>query len=54
MRFAFTDDQLLFQIDSDDAAGFQWGDCDRLYFLLRQDELAARDFAKVRLYSLLG
>jgi len=49
-----TDDQLLFQIDSDDAATFQWGDCDRLYFMLRKDELAARDFAKVRLYSLLG
>jgi uncharacterized protein YwqG len=47
-------DQLLLQIDSDGAAEFQWGDCDRLYFVMTADELAARDFSKVRLYSLMG
>ncbi len=49
-----TDDQLLLQVDSDDAADFQWGDCDRLYFLIDKASLAARDFTKVRLYSILG
>ncbi len=49
-----TDDQLLLQVDSDGAAHFQWGDCDRLYFLIDKAALAARDFTKVRLYSLLG
>lgn len=47
-------DRCLLQIDSDDAADFQWGDCDRLYFLLTEKQLAARDFSKVRLYSTLG
>lgn len=49
-----TEDQLLLQVDSDDAADFQWGDCDRLYFLMTKAELAARDFSKVRIYSILG
>lgn len=49
-----TDDQLLLQVDSEDAAEFQFGDCNKLFFLLRKDELAARDFSKVRVYSLLG
>jgi uncharacterized protein YwqG len=49
-----TDDQLLLQVDSDDAAEFQWGDCDRLYFVVTKAELAARDFSNVRLYSILG
>ena len=49
-----THDRALLQVDSDDAADFQWGDCDRLYFILTDEQLAARDFSKVRLYSLLG
>ena len=49
-----TDDQLLLQVDSDACAGFQWGDCARLYFVVRRDALAARDFSQVRVYSLLG
>ncbi len=49
-----TEDQMLLQVDSDDAADFQWGDCDRLYFFVSKDELAARDFSKARLYSMLG
>jgi uncharacterized protein YwqG len=47
-------DRCLLQVDSDDSAGFQWGDCDRLYFLLTDEQLKARDFSKVRIYSLLG
>ena len=49
-----TGDQLLLQVDSEDAADFQWGDCDRLYFFVSKEELAARNFSKARLYSLLG
>ncbi|MBL0219824.1 MAG: DUF1963 domain-containing protein [Myxococcales bacterium] len=49
-----TEDQLLLQVDSEDAADFQWGDCDRLYFFVSKGELTARDFSKARLYSLLG
>lgn len=47
-------DRCLLQVDSDDAAGFQWGDCDRLYFMLTDKQLKDRDFSKVRLYSILG
>lgn len=49
-----TEDQLLLQVDSEDAAGFQWGDCNKLFFLLTRAQLAARDFDHVRVYSLLG
>ncbi|HUQ07100.1 MAG TPA: DUF1963 domain-containing protein [Kofleriaceae bacterium] len=49
-----TGDQLLLQVDSEDAAEFQFGDCNKLFFLLTKDELAARDFSSVRVYSLLG
>ena len=48
------DDQLLFEISSDDAAQFQFGDCDSLYFILTAAELAARDFSRVRVYQQLG
>ncbi len=47
-------DRCLLQVDSDDAAGFQWGDCDRLYFMLTDKQLKERDFSEVRLYSLMG
>lgn len=49
-----TDDQLLLQVDSEDAAEMQFGDCNKLFFLLTKDELAARDFSRVRVYSQLG
>ncbi len=49
-----TDDQLLLQVDSEDAAEFQFGDCNKLFFLLTKDELAARDFSNARVYSMLG
>jgi uncharacterized protein YwqG len=35
---------LLAQIDSDDDAGMRWGDCGRLYWLIRPEDLAASKF----------
>ncbi len=49
-----TGDQLLLQVDSEAAAEFQFGDCQKLFFLLSKAELAARDFSGVRVYSILG
>lgn len=49
-----TEDRLLLKVDSDDAAEFQWGDCDALFFLIPRAALRARDFSQVRLYSQLG
>lgn len=49
-----TEDQLLLQVDSEDAAELQFGDCQKLFFLLTKAELAARDFSRVRVYSMLG
>jgi uncharacterized protein YwqG len=49
-----TEDQLLLQVDSEDAAAFQFGDCNKLFFLLTRSELAARDFSNARVYSSLG
>lgn len=40
--------QLLLQIDSeDDKTGMMWGDCGRLYFWIRKQDLQKRDFGKV-------
>ncbi len=42
---------LLLQLDSDEVAGavsWTWGDVGRLYFWIRRDDLAQRDFSKVR------
>jgi uncharacterized protein YwqG len=36
--------ELLFQVDSEEAAGICWGDVGRLYFLVRQDDLLHRRF----------
>ena len=49
-----TDDQLLLQIDSEDAADMNWGDCEPLIFIMHKDELAKRDFSNVRVYMSLG
>jgi uncharacterized protein YwqG len=38
---------LLLQIDSDDDAEVMWGDCGALYFWIRKDDLAARNFDDV-------
>jgi uncharacterized protein YwqG len=45
-------DTLLLTVDSD--GPFQWGDCDPLHFVIKETDLAARDFSKVRVYSNLG
>lgn len=39
--------QLLAQFDTDDNAGFMWGDCGILYFMIRPEDLAARAFDRV-------
>ncbi|MBA4074451.1 MAG: hypothetical protein C0508_05360 [Cyanobacteria bacterium PR.023] len=36
--------QLLLQIDSDDNANMMWGDAGRLYFWIKDEDLAARHF----------
>lgn len=36
--------RLLLQIDSDDDAAMMWGDAGRLYFLIREDDLASSVF----------
>lgn len=42
-----TDWHLLLQIDTDDDTGMMWGDCGRLYFWIRCQELAKNDFSMV-------
>jgi uncharacterized protein YwqG len=37
--------KLLFQIDSDDALDFMWGDSGRLYYWVLKDEAQRGDFA---------
>ncbi len=39
--------QLLLQIDSDDDTAMMWGDSGTLYFWIRSQDLAKRDFSKV-------
>jgi uncharacterized protein YwqG len=36
--------QLLLQLDSDDCSDMMWGDCGRLYFWIRHDDLVTRSF----------
>ena len=38
--------QLLLQLDTDDDLGWMWGDVGRLYYTVRQEDLAARDFSR--------
>lgn len=38
---------LLGQFDTDNRLGFMWGDCGRLYYLIRPDDLAAGRFDRV-------
>ncbi len=45
-----TDWRLLFQLDTDEAPGkpgMMWGDCGRLYFWIRHQDLASKGFDKV-------
>jgi uncharacterized protein YwqG len=46
-----SDWRLLWQLDSDDEAGFMWGDAGRLYLLARDADLKARRFDRVWLVS---
>lgn len=39
--------QLLLQIDSDDPLGMMWGDTGRVYFWIREQDLARKDFSNV-------
>jgi len=39
--------KLLLQLDTDDAAGFMWGDCGTLYYWIRKQDLAEREFGQV-------
>jgi uncharacterized protein YwqG len=39
--------RLLFQVDSDESVRMMWGDCGRLYFWIRADDLRRRDFSGV-------
>ncbi len=41
--------RLLLQIDSDDRAGMMWYNLGRLYFWIREEDLAARHFERVML-----
>lgn len=44
-----TDWQLLFQIDSDRTTGTNWGDTGRIYYWIRTQDLAQRNFSQVKL-----
>jgi len=46
--------RLLLQLDSEDAADMMWGDCGRLYFWIRDDDLAARRWDQVWLVLQCG
>jgi len=41
--------QLLFQMDSDSVPNTEWGDTGRIYYWIREQDLAKRDFSKVEL-----
>jgi uncharacterized protein YwqG len=38
--------RLLLQVDTDDDAGIMWGDCGRIYYWIRDEDLRAMDFDK--------
>jgi len=42
-----SDWRLLLQVDSEERIGMYWGDCGRIYFLIRQEDLRHRRFEKV-------
>jgi uncharacterized protein YwqG len=39
-----SDWMLLFQLDTDEDAEMMWGDCGRLYFVIKKDDLKRRNF----------
>ena len=44
LRSGARDWRLLLQIDSDEKASMMWGDVGRIYYWIRKDDLAARNF----------
>lgn len=46
--------RLLLQIDSDEDHGMLWGDAGKLYFWIREQDLAARDFERCWLIQQCG
>ena len=42
-----SDWRLLFQMDSDSAPATEWGDTGRIYYWIRQQDLARQDFRQV-------
>jgi hypothetical protein len=40
--------RLLLQVDSEHAAGMLWGDCERLYYWIRSEDLALRAWHRAR------
>jgi uncharacterized protein YwqG len=44
LRSGAADWHLLFQVDSEDAAGMMWGDVSRLYYWIRDSDLGASNF----------
>lgn len=51
LRETETDWVQLLAVDTDDAANMMWGDMGRGYFMIRKQDLAARDFDAVWLVS---
>lgn len=43
---------MLLQLDTDDEAGFMWGDMGRLHFWIRRDDLRYRRFERVWMFLL--
>jgi uncharacterized protein YwqG len=46
LRDGAADRILLWQIDTDDSAGWMWGDVGTMYFWIRRQDLAAGEFGK--------
>ena len=44
LRAGASDWELLLQLDASDEAGMEWGDCGRLYYWIRRQDLAAARF----------
>ena len=54
MKASAVDWELLLQVDSDDTLGTMWGDSGRIYFWIRRQDLAARNFEQTWLILQCG